>query len=153
MLGIRGFKVEDPLPKGIQYFFNGSFITQNCLQMFGFHVSSNMFQSRLGFVLVGNHKTKKTNLIKFDQHHTFDQICFFRCLCIFFLNAVLFVLVGNCNSHGWQGIFTDSLLARGWFQNVSCKISCVSNEIMFVFGGLTASQKGLGPNFNPVGGS
>ena len=151
MLGIRGFKVEDPLPKGIQYFFNGSFITQNCLQMFGFHVSSNMFQSR--FCFGWEPQNKKTNLIKFDQHHTFDQICFFRCLCIFFLNAVLFVLVGNCNSHGWQGIFTDSLLARGWFQNVSCKISCVSNEIMFVFGGLTASQKGLGPNFNPVGGS
>ena len=115
--------------------------------MFGFHVSSNMFQSRLGFVLVGNHKTKK--LIK-----TIHLIVFFfvRCLCIFFLN-VLFVLVGNCNSHVWQGIFTESLLARGWFQNVLCKISCVSNEIMFVFGGLTASQKGLGPNLNPVGGN
>ena len=66
---------------------------------------------------------------------------------------MLFVLVGNCNSHVWQGIFTDSLLARGWFQNVSCKISCVSNEIMFVFGGPTASQKGLGPNLNSVGGN
>ena len=123
--------------------------------MFGFHVSSNIFQSRLGLVLVGNHKTNKTKkMIKFDQNHTFDQMCFFvRCLCIFFLNAVLFVLVGNCNSHVWQGIFTESLLARGWFQNVLCKISCVSNEIMFVFGGLTASQKGLGPNLNPVGGN
>ena len=121
--------------------------------MFGFHVSSNMFQSRLGFVLVGNHKTKKNKLSNLINTIHLIKFVFFRCLCIFFLNAVLFVLVGNCNSHVWQGIFTDSLLARGWFQNVSCKISCVSNEIMFVFGGLTASQKGLGPNLNPMGGN
>ena len=63
-LGVSRLKI--PCQKGFNNFFNGSFITQNCLQMFGFHVSSNMFQSRLGFVLVGNRKTKKqiwSNLI------------------------------------------------------------------------------------------
>ena len=68
--------------------------------MFGFHVSSNMFQSRLGFVLVGNHKTKKTNLIKFDQNHTFDQICFFCSLFMHFLSERSVVCPG------WELQFT-----------------------------------------------
>ena len=57
---LGGFKVEDPLAKGIHFF--GSSITQICLPMFGFHVSSNIFQSRFGFVLV-----KKNKKNKFDQ--------------------------------------------------------------------------------------
>jgi hypothetical protein len=67
---LGGSRLKTPWQKGFIFF--GSSITQICLPMFGFHVSSNIFQSRFGFALVK--KQKKTNLIKFDQKHTFDQI-------------------------------------------------------------------------------
>ena len=101
--------------------FNGSFITQNCLQMFGFHVSSNMFQSRLGFVLVGNHKTKKTNYQIWSTPYIWSNLFFFvvyafsfwtQCYLSWLGIAIHMFGKGSSLNPFWQGVGSKMFYVR-----------------------------------------